>query len=82
MGTLGNVIAAFFVAIVATSIWQRVVWIGVRRTEYKSNQSAEAPPKNVMAWHIVHIRDDIASIAAILTLTNGLLAAVLVVLLS
>ncbi len=52
----------------------------VRSKEHKANESA-APPRRALAWHIVHVRDDVATLVIVgPNLTNALLAAILAVL--
>ena len=52
----------------------------VRSAEYELNET-EAPSRQALAWHLTHIRDDIAALVVVgLNLTNALLAAILVVL--
>ena len=52
-----------------------------RITEDNPNQKTPPPSENEMKWHLVHMRDDIGSIAGVLCLTNGLLAAIVILLL-
>jgi len=52
-----------------------------RITELNPNQTTQPPSENEMKWHLVHMRDDIGSIAGVLCLTNGLLSAIVVLLL-
>jgi hypothetical protein len=53
---------------------------GAARSEWKENESSEVLPIQQVQWQIVHTRDDIAAICGLLTLTNSLLAAILVIL--
>ncbi len=53
----------------------------VRVSEHRENEETPQPGRRVLAWHLVHVRDDIAALVIVgPNLTNGLLAAILVVL--
>ena len=57
------------------------VHVSVRSREHKPNEAEAPPSRRALAWHLVHVRDDIAALVIIGPgLTNGLLAAILVVL--
>jgi hypothetical protein len=66
--------AAFFI----TSLMGSLVMHRNRAVEADPNQQMIAPSKQVMAWHVVHIPDDIGSLFGALSITNALLAAILV----
>ena len=78
--------AAVAVGVTLTIWWLSNVLIAlvntsVRKAEHKANETEEPPSRRVLAWHLVHVRDDVAALTAIgPNLTNGLLAAILAVL--
>jgi hypothetical protein len=51
-----------------------------RTDETPRNQATPAPTDQEMAWHVVHIRDDVGSLCGLLGVANLLLAAILAVL--
>lgn len=51
-----------------------------RRTEDQALAGSKMPSRLAMAWHIVHIRDDIASATGTLGMIAGLLGAILALL--
>ena len=53
---------------------------GNRKSEDQPNRTTEAPTSNEMKWHVVHIRDDMGALCVLLGITNGLLAAVVALL--
>jgi hypothetical protein len=66
---------------IMTTLWAaRRIQNRVRADEAPLNESIEAPADNATKWHVVHIRDDISGIFTMLAITNGLLAAILTVL--
>ena len=57
------------------------VHVSVRSREHKPNEAEAPPSRRALAWHLVHVRDDIASLVIVGPhVTNGLLAAILAVL--
>lgn len=52
-----------------------------RAIEQEPNKREEAPTEREMKWHLVHIRDDTGSLCGLLCITNGLLAALVALLL-
>jgi len=50
---------------------------GNRRFEWEANEKSEELSQSQKDWLIVHIRDDVGSIAGLLAITNALLAAIL-----
>jgi hypothetical protein len=81
--TVGKVIFAyigflFFMKLSAKAVDELAK--GNREFESDANLKNEAPSRRKMNWHIVHIRDDIGSAVGSLGVTNGLLGAILVVL--
>jgi hypothetical protein len=52
-----------------------------RRVEFPGNEKFEPLSPSAKDWTIVHIRDDLGSIHNLIVLTNGLLAAILALLL-
>src|SRR3546814_21084701 len=46
-----------------------------RRVEGPRNDDIPCPSPNAMAWHVVHLRDDVGWIRTLLGLTNRFLAA-------
>ena len=57
------------------------VSMSVREAEEDANQTSPPPSRQVLAWHHVHVRDDVAALVVVgPQMTNGLLAAILAVL--
>lgn len=57
----------------SSAVWAHVMKSN-RLSEGNPNRTAPPPSENEMKWHLVHIREDIGSIAGVLCLANGLLA--------
>lgn len=75
--------ACFLAAFVASVKMTRHMIVENRATEWpEMEKSAEPLSAPLQHWTLVHIRDDIGSIPSILMITNGLLAAILAVLLA
>ena len=72
---------AFWGGWIISGVVVRHVMKSNRITEDNPNQKTPPPSENEMKWHLVHMRDDIGSIAGVLCLTNGLLAAIVILLL-
>ena len=50
---------------------------GNRRIEWNANENGQELSQSQKDWQIVHIRDDVGSIAGMLAITNALSAAIL-----
>jgi hypothetical protein len=50
---------------------------GNRKIEWEVNEQSDELSQSQKDWQIVHIRDDVGSIAGLLAITNALLAAIL-----
>ena len=66
-------------------LWASIMAIGWVQTrnrsiEWKANEKADIPGRQQLAWGTIHIRDDVGSLTALVATTNGLLLAILVVL--
>lgn len=48
-----------------------------RLIEQNPNQQEDAPTDRELKWQVVHIRDDIGSLCGLLCVTNGILSAIL-----
>ena len=48
-----------------------------RLTEQNPNRQEDAPTDRELKWQVVHIRDDIGSLCGLLCVTNGILSAIL-----
>ena len=59
-----------------------IAWVQTRNRsiEWKANEKADYPGRQQLAWGTIHIRDDVGSLTALVATTNGLLLAILVVL--
>jgi hypothetical protein len=51
-----------------------------RLIEQNPNRQEEPPTDRELKWHVVHIRDDLGSLCGLLCITNGILAAILAIL--
>jgi hypothetical protein len=68
---------AAFLAANATCYFGMWIWRSNRLTEGKALESSPHLSEQATRWDIKHIRDDIGMIFTALTITNGLLAAIL-----
>ena len=50
---------------------------GNRKIEWETNENSNRLSQSQKDWQIVHVRDDVGSIAGLLVITNVLLAAIL-----
>jgi hypothetical protein len=50
---------------------------GNRKIEWETNENSDRLSQSQKDWQIVHVRDDVGSIAGLLVITNVLLAAIL-----
>ena len=74
------VVAVFSVTWLLQGFTHRVS-ISVRESEEDENQTTPPPSRQVLAWHHVHVRVDVAALVVVgPQMTNGLLAAILAVL--
>ena len=74
-------ILAFFVGFGVTAGLGIYVSAHNRQKEHGPNVNTPPPTRGELAWHLVHVRDDVAMLFAAVAVTNGLLAAMLAVLL-
>jgi hypothetical protein len=72
---------AFSIAMWASSKLANSTIGSNRGVEWKENEKAGELSNQQIHWTVVHIRDDIGGIHNLLTVANGLLAAILVALL-
>ena len=69
------------VVMAASAFLTNAVHLSVRKAEHKANENTEPPSRRAIAWHLVHVRDDIGSLVIVGPhVTNALLAAILAVL--
>jgi hypothetical protein len=70
-------------ATIAYNAWVVHHMMATNRTvETPRNQTTPAPTDQEIAWHVVHIRDDVGSLCGLLGVANLLLAAILAVLIT
>jgi hypothetical protein len=81
MTRVGAAVAAFFVAWFASYFIATRAIGDNRRVEFDANEKSGSLTEANVHWSIVHIRDDIGAIHNLIVMTNGLLAALLAVLL-
>jgi hypothetical protein len=70
-------IGAFFISVAIAFFSERVR----RKEEKQDNAFAHEAEPHKLYWRVAHMRDDAAAIVGLLCFTNGLLAAILGVLL-
>lgn len=83
MDITARVLVAFIVAgggMLLSSVIMKKMMLGNRVAEWQENETVQAPGRNAMMWAIIHIRDDLGSLCGVVSFTNGLLAAVLALL--
>ena len=78
---IAYVVGAFIAGGYLSSLTMLFITTSNRRKEHGPNESIPAPLRNAMSWHVVHIRDDVGAICSLLVITNGLLAALVTILL-
>jgi hypothetical protein len=71
---------AFLLGIWVASRYGRHVFLRNREIEESSAEKARILSKQELDWAIIHIRDDLGFIAALLTLIVGLLSALIAIL--
>jgi hypothetical protein len=77
----GAATMGFFVAFLVSTIIMGRVSGKVRKDEIIANQLSVGPNDQAVRWHIAHLREDIAAVVTGIAITNGLLGAILGVLL-
>lgn len=75
--TIGALAGAFSVGAILTGFVVHWIMARNRYAEADPNKTLAAPSQNELAWHLVHVRDDVGSLLGAVAITNGLLAAIL-----
>ena len=75
------VAGAYFMGWLISSRTIAKIMIRNRSIEQNPNRQEDPPSDREVKWQVVHIRDDIGSLCGLLCVTNGLLAAIVTLLL-
>lgn len=71
-------VVAFVLAFLASAKAAQTFGIKTRASEWNANEAAGSTSKAQQHWMLIHLRDDLSNVVALLAITNGLLAAIFV----